>query len=56
VREGEGKGRERRGVRLKSTKESTVPKAPSRSRAGVAMHEAPRISPRVSGKSQSSHG
>ena len=52
--EGWGESEERRAVLSKSTLESTAPKARSRSRAGVAMNEALRISPRVSSKSPSS--
>ena len=48
-----GEGRAER-VESKSTVESTAPKVSLRSRAGEAMNEAPRISPRVSAKSPSS--
>jgi len=47
-----GQWRKKR-VRSKLTLESAAPKARSRSRAGVAMNGAMRISPRVSGKSPS---
>jgi len=49
-----GESGEKVGGRSKSTVESTAPKVSLRSRAGEAMNEAPRISPRVSAKSPSS--
>ena len=44
---------ESREVRSKSMLESTAPKARSRSRTGVIMNGAPRISPRCQGNSPS---
>jgi len=48
---GGGESGETSGVRSKSTVESTTPIASSRSRAGEAMDETPKVSPRVSAKS-----
>jgi len=42
-RGGRGESRERSGVQVGSTLESTVPKARSRSREGATLNEAPRI-------------
>lgn len=42
---GEGVGRERKEKWSKSTVEAMAPKVPSKLRAGMAMSEAPRISP-----------